>query len=205
MVVTLIVSYHETFFVPVFIGLLTSLKAMSKSLTPKLLLLFAKNSLILKLRQTLMRGSTQLLVLSHRPWRQRLRALKVQAIGLLSQMIERYLRCALWLRTTIALIVLALTASSSYVFIALLIIPDALLQWVRTQFINTLNKLGITHLLNTVWRFIVPPPLQRKWSVYRKWTLGRQQVRATRRMHKHLAEVPAGFRSSYSSSDQHND
>ena len=124
LIVIATVIYHETLVIPIFLGLITLLKAVSKSITPKLLLLLVKNSLILKIRQFITRGSTHLIVLSHRPARQKIRHLKVTVTRLLSGIFRRYMASKLWIRTSIALGLLILTASSSYVFIALLIIPQ---------------------------------------------------------------------------------
>ena len=169
--------------IPIFLGLVTLLRAISKSITPKLVLLIVKNSLIIKIRQIITRGSAHLVVLSHRPARQKLRTLKVTITNFLAGLFRRYMGSRLWIRTSIALGLLLLTASSSYVFFALLIIPQPLLNWVKKQFVNTLNKLGITQTLNAFWRFLVPARLQQRWHIYRKWSLGRKQILTARRLH----------------------
>lgn len=188
--------YHETLVIPIFLGLITLLKSLSKSVTPKLFLLLVKNSLMIKIRQFITRGSTHLIVLSHRPARQKLRDLKVTTTHFFSSIFRRYLEARLWIRTSIALGLLLLTASSSYVFIALLIIPQPLLNWVKKQTINTLNKLGITQAINAIWRFLVPARLQHRWHIYRKWTLGRKQILTARQLHsRFLSERKSDIRS----------
>ncbi len=190
--VTAIVVYQDTPFIPLFLGLLASVKALLKAITPKLVLLGAKNSLTLKIRQLLLRGSTRFLVMSHRPWRRKFRTMKTLLASLPVSLFRHYLGYPLWVRTGVALILLALTASSSYVFIALLIIPQPLIVWARKQLANTLNKLGITHFFNAVWRYAVPEKMQKRWYLYQKWTLGRSQIKAAKRMHNNWPMHPKG-------------
>lgn len=188
LVVIVTVVYQNTFFLPIYLGLLTAAKALLKKITPKFFMLFLKNSIIIKIRQFITRGSAHLFLLSHRPSRLKLRSLKEHIARVLIKIPRWYMQRKLWIRTVIALGLLLLTASSSYVFIALLIIPQPLLNWVKQKFLTTLNKLGITQLLNTIWRFVVPAGLQRRWYIYQKWTLGRRQITTARKMHRHIAD-----------------
>jgi len=167
---------------PLFIGLSATLKGLFKLLTPKFLVLLFKNSLFLKIKQLLIRASTRFAFLSHKPWRHKLRSLKASSSRTVLKLIQLYLSSPLWLRTTIALGILFATASSSYVVIALLIIPQSILNWLKGMLFKTLNRSGITHLLGAAWKFLVPAPLQRKWYMHRKWTIGRQQVITARRL-----------------------
>lgn len=189
-IVTLTVIHHNTFVIPIFLGLFSFIKTSFKKLTPELVLLLVKHSLVIKLRQFITRGSAHLLVLSHRPSRLKLRSFKLIATGYAIDLLGRYLLLPLWLRTVIALTLLVLTASSSYVFIALLIIPQPVLTWVKNLLMGLFNKLGITQAFNVIWRFFVPASLQNRWSIYQKWTLGRRQIMTARRLHYRLSEVP---------------
>jgi len=185
---TAIVAYYQAFLIPVFLGLYTAAKALLKTFTPKVLLLFAKNSLVIKLRQTVVRSSAQWLFLSHKPVRQRLRSAKSTAAALLISLAKSYFELPLWIKTALALSVFALTAGSSYAFIALLIIPEPLLRWIKNKVLDFLNKLGVTKGLNTIYRFTVPPQLQHRWAIYLKWTIGRQQVRTARLLRDRAAQ-----------------
>lgn len=189
-IVIFTVIYHQTFFIPIFLGLLTLVKTLLNSLTPEFIILLVKNSLFVKLRQFIARGSAHFLVLSHRPSRLKLRTIKLRATAFVIELFRRYMRLPLWLRTLIALTLLILTASSSYVFIALLIIPQPLLNWVKNLIMGLLNKLGITQAFSTIWRYFIPVSLQNRWDIYQKWTLGRRQIITARRLHSRLSEVP---------------
>ena len=183
------IIYHHTLVVPLFLGLLAGAKALLKALTPKLALFFVKNSLALKLRQLLIRGSAHFLVLTHKPWRLQIRQARLQLTGLVIDGFRRYLNSPLWIRASIALVLLILTASSSYLFLALLIIPQPILNWLQQQVLNLLNKLGVTHLFKALWTFLVPLHLRRRWEVYQKWTLGRRQIKAAQQLRGSLLET----------------
>jgi len=163
-----------------------TLKGLFKLLTPKFLVLLFKNSLFLKIKQLLIRASTRFAVLSHKPWRHKMRSLKTSVSRTSLKVIQHYLEFPLWLRTAIALGILFATASSSYVIIALLIIPQSILNWLKGLLIKMLNRSGITHLFNAVWKFLVPVKLQRKWYMHRKWTMGRRQVIAAQRLRESI-------------------
>lgn len=92
----------------------------------------------------------------------------------------------LWVRTAIALGLLAITAGSSAALIALLIIPQPVLNWLKAQLKNLSNKFGVTQLFRGIWRKLVPPSWQWRWHMYVKWTLGRRQVTAARLLHERL-------------------
>ncbi len=182
MVVLVIVYFQHTYLLPLFVGMTTWLKSLLKLLTPKFAVLFFKNSLFLKLKQFLIRSSTRFVVLSQKPWRHKMRSAKTTLSKMLLQVLQSYMVSPLWLRTGIALALLFATASSSYVLIALLIIPQPILEWVKRLLLATLNKAGITHLFTTVWRFLVPAGWQHRWFMHRKWTLGRHQVLTAMRL-----------------------
>lgn len=179
---------HHTLLLPVFIGLSTTLKALVKLLTPKFLVLLFKNSLFLKVKQLLIRGSTRFVVLSHKPWRHKLRKIKSTISHLVLSVIRLYMNSPLWIRTAIALGLLFVTASSSYVVIALLIIPRPILAWAKRLALTTLNRTGITHLLMVVYKFLVPRRTQRKWYMHRKWAMGRRQIVAARRLRETILD-----------------
>ena len=159
-----------------------SIKGLFKQLTPKFLVLLFKNSLFLKIKQLLIRGSTRFVVLSHKPWRHRMRWLKTTLSNTILGIIRHYMQAPLWLRTAIALGLLFATASSSYVVIALLIIPQPILSWLRRMLFTTLNRLGITHIFKAIWKFLIPEKLQKKWYMHQKWTMGRRQVITARKL-----------------------
>lgn len=96
--------------------------------------------------------------------------------------IKLYLLSPLWLRTAIALGLLFATASSSYVVIALLIIPQPILNWIKKLILTILRRSGITHLIRAIWKFLVPVEVQHKWYMHSKWTMGRHQVNTARRV-----------------------
>jgi len=97
----------------------------------------------------------------------------------------------LWLRTAIALGLLALTAGSSAAILALLIIPQPLLNWIKAQLTKLSSKIGVTQFFRGVWRKLVPNRWQHQWHMYVKWTLGRRQVSAAQHLHKRVAAIRA--------------
>ncbi len=159
-----------------------SIKGTLKLLTPKFVILFFKNSLFLKLKQFLIKSSTRFVVLSHKPWRHRMRWIKVSSAKSILKAIQLYTQSPLWVRTAIAIGLLFVTASSSYVIIALLIIPQPILTWLKNLLVSILNRTGVTHLLKTFWRLLIPAPVQHSWYMHRKWTLGRRQVITAKRL-----------------------
>lgn len=186
------ITYHQkTFLLPLFVGMSTWFKAILKLLTPKFAVLFFKNSLFLKAKQVLIKSSTRFVVLSHKPWRHRMRLVKNQISQTILRLIRLYIESPLWMRTAIAIGLLFATASSSYVFIALLIIPQPILLWLRRIILQTLNKLGITHLANAIWKFCIPANVQRKWYMHRKWKMGRRQIIAARRLRNSIFSTKA--------------
>jgi len=191
--VVAIVYHQQTLLLPLYLSLLTWGKALLKSLTPKLVVALLKNSIFLKIRGVLIQSSTRFFVLSHRPWRRRLGVWRVQAIESVKNAYQRYTASALWIRSAVALSLLALTASSSYMFIAILIIPQSLLNWIRKLITNTLSKLGLTKLLNAIWQFLIPATLRHRWHMYNKWTLGRRQITASKAMRAKASRLPKGF------------
>ena len=92
----------------------------------------------------------------------------------------------LWLRTAIALGLLALTAGSSAALFALLIIPQPVLNWLKARLKNLSNKFGVTQVFRGIWVKLVPDSWQHRWHMYVKWTLGRRQVIAARALHERL-------------------
>lgn len=181
-VVIAVTYYQRSFLVPLFFGMSVTIKGLFKLLTPKFLVLLFKNSVFLKIKQLLIRGSTRFVVLSHRPWRHRMRWIKTSLSQFILRVIRYYIEAPLWLRTAIALGLLVATASSSYVVLALLIIPQPILAWLRRIFFTTLNRTGITHIFNVIWKYLVPKDTQRKWYMHRKWTMGRRQIKTARKL-----------------------
>jgi len=188
--VVAIVFHQQTLLLPLYLSLLSWVKAAFKSLTPKLVVALLKNSIFLKIRSALIQISTRFFVLSHRPWRRTLGLWKDRAIEIVKAIYQRYTGSALWLRSAVALSLLALTASSSYMFIAILIIPQSLLNWIRKLITNTLSKLGLTQLLNAVWKFLIPASVRHRWYMYSKWTLGRRHVNASRALREKAKHLP---------------
>ena len=179
--------YHHTLLLPVFVGMAAMLKSWLKLLTPKFLFLLLKNSVFIKLKQVLISGSTRLLVFSHKPWRHRLRSIRKRISQSILATINFYTGSPLWLRTAIALGLLIITASSSYIIIALLIIPQPILNWFKKLLLTTLNKLGITQLLKTVWKYLIPAKLRDKWYLHSKWAVGRRRVNTAKRLRARMA------------------
>lgn len=160
------------------------IKAAFKLLTPDFVVLLFKNSLFLKLKQFLIKSSTRFVILSHKPWRHRVRWVKAYISKFVLQVIQRYTQAPLWARTGIAIGLLFTTASSSYVIIALLIIPQPILIWLKNLLLSILNRTGITHVLTTLGKFLIPTTVQHRWFMHRKWTLGRRQVITAKRLRK---------------------
>ena len=190
-VVAVIASYTHQLIVPLFLGMLTWGKVWLKSLTPKLAALLLKNGLIIQLRQLLVNASTHVFLKSHKPWRRWLIELKSEFFRLIKKVFDRYMGLALWLRSVLAIALLLATAGSSFAVFALLIIPQPVLNWLRNQVMNLLNKLGVTQLFSAIWKFILPQSLRLRWYMYVKWTLGRQQVSTAKRLHNKLKKTPS--------------
>ena len=113
------ITYQQrTLLLPLFIGMSVTIKGLFKQLTPKFLVLLFKNSLFLKIKQLLIRSSTRFVVLSHKPWRHRMRWLKTTLSNTILKLIRYYMQAPLWLRTAIALGLLFATATSSYVAVS---------------------------------------------------------------------------------------
>lgn len=187
LVVVAVVMYTHQLLIPIFLGLLTWGKAFFKSLTPKLTLLFIKNGVVIQIRRILVQASTHVLVKSHRPWRRWLTATRIAATERIRTLFQAYLNLPLWMRTAIALGILLATAGSSFAVFALLIIPQPVLNWLRRQLMNTLNKLGISQFFAAMWKIIVPKGIREKWHIYVKWKLGRRQVLMAKSLHKRVA------------------
>lgn len=199
--VLMISVYRHSLFVPLFLGVFTWLKAtlsvLIQSVTPKLAWALAKNSLVIKLRDLVVKGLTELAVLSHRPWRRRLLGIKSEVSGIALGVLRRYVASPLWLRCAIALALLAATAGSAWAALALLVIPQPIIEWLKRRGTAVLQKLGVLRFLDTLWRGVMPADLRERWDRYRRWTLGRQQIRAARVVHKTLDHGmrKSGFRS----------
>jgi len=202
LVASLIAIAQQSLLVPLYLSLLAWLKSslvsvitgtfkwMAGWFTPKFTLAFFKNSLFLQIRQALIKVSTHLFVMSHTPWRRRLANLRVAVFEFAKQIFNRYTQSPLWLRSAIALLLLVATASSSYLFIAILVIPQAVINWLRRLIANSLNKLGITRVALLLWNWLVPQQLRHRLYMYNKWTLGRRQIRASRRVTQSAAQLP---------------
>ena len=186
--VVLVVANTHQFLVPIFFGLLAWGKVGLKKLTPKLGLLLAKNSFFIQLRSYLVKVSTHLFVKSHKPWRRTLTRIRVAIFSALSGVFDAYLSLPLWVRTGVAIAVLAATAGSSFAVFALLIIPQPLLDWLGRLLSRSLNRLGVTQVLTTLWKVLVPERLRYRWHLFVKWELGRRQVQAARRIHERVSK-----------------
>ena len=187
LIVLITVYYHHTFLFPVFVGMVAAFKGWFKLLTPKFLFLLFKNSVFIKFKQLLIGGSTRLLVYSHKPWRRHLRAIKNRISQSILETINFYTGSPLWLRTAIALGLLIVTASSSYHIIALLIVPQPILNWLKKLLLTTLNKLGVTQFFKTIWKYLVPETLRNKWFLHSKWKIGRRQLKTAKRLRASMA------------------
>ncbi|MEM1144424.1 MAG: hypothetical protein AAF671_02485 [Pseudomonadota bacterium] len=185
--VVAVVAYSHQLVIPIFLGLFTWGKVWFKSLSPKLLLLLAKNSVVIQLRRLAVQASAHFFVKSHKPWRRMLMRLRVGLIESFKNVFAAYLALPLWLRTAIAVGVLVATAGSSFAVFALLIIPQALLEWLRKRIGVLLNKLGVNRFFSLVWNLLVPESLRFRWHMYVKWTLGRRQVNMAKRLHERVA------------------
>lgn len=171
---------------PLFLGLLTWGKALLKQLTLKMALVLAKNSLFIQIRRFIVHVFSHVLIKSHKPFRRRASFLQTSIKNLLYSVFSRYMNSPLWLRTAIALGLLAVTAGSSAAILALLIIPQPLLNWLKKQLMTVFNKIGITQLIRNVWTRLIPDRWQHQWHMYVKWTLGRRQVRAAQLLHRRI-------------------
>jgi len=185
--VAIIAAYTEQLIIPLFLGLLTWGKAWLKTLTPKLGLLLLKNGLVIQLRRMIVGASTHVFLKSHRPWRRWIISSKYQVVHFVRSLLSRYLSLPLWMKSVLAMLVLLATAGSSFAVFALLVIPQPVLSWLRNQVMGLLNKLGVTQIFGALWRFIIPTRLRERWYMYAKWTLGRQQVNAAKKIHNNLA------------------
>ena len=190
-VVIAVVMHTNQLIIPLFLGLLTWGKAWIKELTPKIGLLFMKNSASIQSRRMLMQASTHILVKSHKPWRRRITAFRLSATAFFSGVLARYLRMPLWLRTLIAIGLFLITAGSSFAVFALLIIPQPVLNWLEQRVKVTLRKLGVTKVFSTLWTHIIPERIRHQWHMYVKWTLGRRQVTAAKRIHENVFSTSA--------------
>lgn len=188
MVVIAIAYSQHVLLLPLFIGMSGVLKGALKLLTPKFLVLLFKNSLFLKIKQLLIRSSTRFVVLSHKPWRLRMKWLKATISQTALSILQLYLQSPLWLRTAIALGLLFATASSSYLVIALLIIPQPILNWAKKTIMKTLNRTGITHIVKLVYKFLIPADTRHKWYMHSKWTMGRRQIMTARRLRERFLQ-----------------
>lgn len=186
-VVIAVVIHTHQFIIPLFLGLFTWGKVWIKSLTPKLGILRLKNSAVIQARRLVMQASTHIFIKSHRPWRRKITTVRLAAAFLLKSLVSHYLALPLWVRTAIAIGVLLFTAGSSLAVFALLIIPQPLLDWLEQRGTAALKKLGVTRLLATLWNFAIPANLRHRWHMHVKWTLGRKQLAAAKRIHKTVA------------------
>ncbi len=182
----LITAFRESLVLPLFLGLLTWGKALVKQLSLKMAYVLAKNSLFIQLRRFIVQVFSHVLIKSHKPFRRRISSVQVSIKAGLYVAFSRYMNSPLWLRTAIALGLLALTAGSSAAILALLIIPEPLLNWIKKQLMTVSNKIGVTQLLRRVWKRLVPDRWQHQWHMYVKWTLGRRQVRAAQQLHQRI-------------------
>lgn len=188
LMVVVITYLHHTLLLPLFVGMLITLKAWLKLLTPKFFVLFFKNSIFLKSKQLLIKSSTRFVVLSHKPLQHKIRQFKSLISNIVLSLIGFYQQSPLWVRTALAVGALFATASSSYVVIALLIIPQPILNWLRRTVITILNRSGVTHISNTTWKHFAPSGWQYKWYMHRKWTIGRRQVATAQKIRKTIAD-----------------
>lgn len=192
-VVVLISTYRHSWFLPIFLGAITWLKVLLTSwlklITPKLAIALVKNSIVIKIRDVLVKSLTEFAVYTHKPWRRRVIAIKTTLVELSLSVFRRYLASPLWVRCAIALALLALTASSTWAVLALLIIPQPIIEWLRLRAIAVMRKLGILKSIDAVWRSLIPGSLRERWDRYRRWTLGRRQVRASRDLHAKIGPV----------------
>jgi len=166
-------ALQHSFFLPIFLGLFTWLKATLgawlKLVTPKLGVALLKNSFAIKLRDVVVKGLTEFAVFSHRPWRRRIMALKKSVTDSCLSVLRVYLGYPLW-------------ASSTWAVLALLIVPQPIIEWLKLRATVILRKLGVLKSLDTLSRRVVPAPAQARWDRYRRWTLGRRQIRVCTQM-----------------------
>ena len=189
-VVLAVATYTHQLIIPLFLGMLTWGKVWIKSLTPKLGLLVMKNGVVIQARRLLVQASTHILVKSHRPWRRWVVSTRLTLLGTLKSAFARYLGFPLWLRTALALLLLLATAGSSFAVFALLVIPQPVLNWLRQKVLGMLNKMGVTQLFAALWRFVIPEAVRHRWHMHVKWTLGRRQVLAAKRLHQSVTQIP---------------
>ena len=195
-VVLLISTYSNQIILPLFLGLLTWGKALLKSLTPKLGVILLKNSVVIQLRRMLVQFSTHFFVKSHKPWRRALLNVKISIAHWAKRIFARYWQSPLWIRTAIAIGVLLATAGSSLAVFALLIIPQPVLNWIRKQFMSLMGKLGVSQFFAAIWKWVIPERFRHRWHMHLKWTLGRRQVVAARRLSDQMQRRIQGVRPS---------
>lgn len=191
LLVILISTWQHSLFVPIYLGIFTALKstlgAWIKLATPKFFVALAKNSLAIKLRDVLVKAVAEVTVFTHRPWRRRVLGIKQAATDVCWAALRHYLAYPLWLRSLIAVGLLAITASSTWAVLALLIIPQPIINWLKLRATVILRKMGVLKLFDGLSRSLIPAPSRARWDRYRRWTLGRRQVRASRELRAQLA------------------
>ena len=198
-VVVAIVVHGHTLFVPLTLGLLAWSKQLvvgwAKLLTPKLALVVVKNGAVIKARDVVVGSATRFLVLSHRPWRRGLLAVRLALAGASARagraLLARWLVLPLWLRCLVAALLLAATASSAWAVLALLIVPQPIVEFLKARTTAFLNKLGVLRGLDALWHRTVPAAPRRRIDRWRRWTLGRRQVRASREVRARVAAAAA--------------
>ena len=194
-----VVVHGHTLFVPITLGILAWSKQIVvggiKLLSPKLALALLKNGAVIKARDLAVGQTTQFLVMSHRPWRRRLLGLKVALAAGSARvgraLLSRWLASPLWLRCLLAALILAATASSAWAVLALLIVPQPIVEFLKARTLAFLNKLGVLRGLDAVWRRAVPAGPRGRVERWRRWTLGRRQVRASRELRARVAAAAA--------------
>jgi len=189
--VAVIAVFRDTLVLPLFLGMLTWGKALLKQLSLKMALALAKNGLFIQIRRLIVQAFSHVLIKSHKPFRRRVSLFQTSIKSTLLSVFARYMASPLWLRTAIALGLLAVTAGSSAAILALLIIPQPLLNWIKGQLAKLSSKIGVTQLFRSIWRKLVSDQWQHRWHMYVKWTLGRRQVSAAKHIHQRVEAIRA--------------
>lgn len=177
-----VVFLMDSVVLPLWTLLVQWLNAAWKFLTPSNLFSFLQKGTATHVQKKALTALPEAAVQGHGPTRRKLNRLKKNAVAILMRCVDWYRSLNLIIQVGIACALLVLGASTGYVFLAMLVIPQPVINWLKVSAIKFINKTGIAKFYYWLISFILPRP----YRIRIKWTIARKKIAFARWFHSIL-------------------
>lgn len=176
--------FMDSIVYPLWVALGAHVQVLLKALTPQNFFLFIKNGTLGVAKKKAISVGPEIVVQGYSPWRRKTARVRQAIADKALTVVALYRGSPLWVQIAIAAGILILGASSGYAILAVLIIPQPVMIFLKTQITALLNKTGVTKLFTWITERVIPQKWRFKYRVLTRWKIGRRKILLARKIHK---------------------